>query len=309
MKQTLQLIMCLLLGLSLTLPAFAEKWNDDSDPDGQGTGRRVTGSQWPLPTQPGLVWTSTINLTAEQCDGDTDASADNFTRLQKVSDLTTFFTDDGGSFVNDTTDANDAGTDDVNPWPATPAVNDAIYIGSSEKFNFVQVIISTTGSTVMTVTWEYWDSGEWTTLTFNRQEAVDFDEANGTYYNDFNPPAAWDTTTVNSVSGYWVRARVSAFTSHTTDALLTSVRVGLLSTNPGHQVILRHEDAETEDLWIRPCADALANEGPDVDEGLQQEPTDRHVFEVMANPREICVCAEGGTTKIQAAVYNDGQVP
>lgn len=284
----------------LAMPGFAQgqAWRDQSD--GQS---HTPSDNWPLPTRPALIWSGTLNVTAEQCDGDTDGSADNYTLLQEDADMDYCYTDDGGSFVDDTTDCNDAGTTDVNPFPATPAVNDAFYIGDANKFNAVFIDIGTAGSTVMTVTWEYYSNDDaWTALTFNRQEVADFDETAGNYYNDFQVPSDWAQTAVDGTTAYWIRARVSAYTSITTQAALDQAQVLKTSNGAAHQIIITPDSGETASIWCD------VDNAPDVDEAFEitSSPRQAMTVEVDDYAREVVCCAEGGTAKLQILLMNDG---
>ena len=67
--------------------------------------------------------------------------------LAKLAEnIDVFFTDDGGTFVDDTTDINDAGADDVQPFPATQATDDAIYFGHRKQSSGIRVLIGTAGT-------------------------------------------------------------------------------------------------------------------------------------------------------------------
>ena len=144
--------------------------------------------------------------------------------------------DDGTVFTSYTTECA-SGTDDVILLPAVPAVNDAFYVGHA-TLKFVRVLVDTTsgtsGDTVLTLVWEYYNvDTTWDTLTFGRQDAVDFDESVGTLYNTFKPPSDWGLSEVNSVSGYWIRWRVTAYTSSTTDPQADTISLGTTTLGTG----------------------------------------------------------------------------
>lgn len=135
------------------------------------------------------------------------------------------FRSDAGVFTDLTTAAGDATANDVVYFRAAPAVNDAFYIGSATKFMGVEHNIGTAavGPTLTTV-WEYWNGSAWTTLTSAGDDTVSLlVTTTGTKYHGFAPPASWTTTTVNSQSAYWIRNRISAFTSFTTKTLGTQL--------------------------------------------------------------------------------------
>lgn len=159
------------------------------------------------------------------------------------------FQDDGGSFTSFISECA-TGTNDIDFLPAVAEVNDAFYIGHATQ-PFATVNMDTTsgvqGSTSMTVVWEYWDGDSWETLTFGLQEVVDFDESVGDYYNTFQPPSDWASTSVNSTAGYYIRMRVSAFTSSGTDAAGDTITLGL--TNSGVGMNMPTSGKITETSW------------------------------------------------------------
>ena len=124
--------------------------------------------------------------------------------------------DSAGTFVDETSDYNDATDANLNPFPAGPAVDDAFYIGRASG-TFTQVTLDNANGTAGTdggslaITWEYWDGSSWTALagvtdgTSNFTAAV----ADGQEVT-WTEPTDWARTTVNGVTGYYVRARLSA---------------------------------------------------------------------------------------------------
>lgn len=100
----------------------------------------------------------------------------------------------------------------------TASVNKAVYFGS--KTNDTNVPGGTFSSVVfditqkqenITVVWEYWNGSSWVSLT--TQDNTDQFKILGVNSVSWEIPSAWATTTVNSVVGYWVRARTSAVAS------------------------------------------------------------------------------------------------
>lgn len=125
-------------------------------------------------------------------------------------------TDDGGLYVDETTPFNEDTGDDVEVLPATPAVDDAAYFGlAAGTFTRVDLNITTQGSGTWTITWEYWDGTDWQTLTVT-DGTTGFTAATGIKSVTFTAPSDWAANTVDSVLAYWIRARVSAYTSVTT---------------------------------------------------------------------------------------------
>ncbi|MHA2313323.1 MAG: hypothetical protein ACXADF_17690 [Candidatus Thorarchaeota archaeon] len=139
--------------------------------------------------------------------------------------VTACVVDDGGVQTTDTTDANDAGANDVEILPATPAVNDAFYIGMDLPLPAIKLNIGTAGVGTWTITWEYYDGSSWTALSGVIDDTTGFTVA-GSEIVSWTIPPDWATTTVNSIADlYWVRGRVSAYTNVNAQPLLTQAWV------------------------------------------------------------------------------------
>jgi hypothetical protein len=134
-------------------------------------------------------------------------------------------TDDGGTYVDETTPAAESTGDDVEVLPATPAVEDACYFGlAGDTFAQVDCNITTQGAGTWTIVWEYWDGAAWTALTGVTDNTTGFTATTGWKTVPFTLPVDWAQNTVDNVLAYWVRARVSAYTSVTTAPQLGQVR-------------------------------------------------------------------------------------
>jgi hypothetical protein len=133
--------------------------------------------------------------------------------------LSAAIADDGGSFTDETTPANEATADDMTLLPAAPVVDDAYYFGASALFDKLTLNISTAGAGTWTLVWEYWNGTAWTALTGISDGTTGF-TTGGTNDVVWTPPTDWATTTVNAQGPfYYIRGRVSAFTSITTQPL------------------------------------------------------------------------------------------
>ena len=142
----------------------------------------------------------------------------------KLSDAVDYcLCDDGGVIVNDTTDANDAGANDVNLLPAVPAVNDALYIGYRHPFSLARINIGTAGAGTWTVTWEYYNGISWAALPGISDGTTGFKAGTGNKDVTWTVPNDWAKTTVDGLNAYWARGRVSAYTSVTTQPLGTQM--------------------------------------------------------------------------------------
>ncbi len=120
--------------------------------------------------------------------------------------------DDGGVQTTETTESSDSTINDMTLLPATPAVDDAYYFGSNHPFRLKTLNIGTAGVGSWTIIWEYYNSA-WVPLTNVDDRTDNFMNA-GTHSVSFDLPSDWQVQTVNGiVDKYWIRARVTAFTS------------------------------------------------------------------------------------------------
>lgn len=94
------------------------------------------------------------------------------------------------------------------------AVNKAVYFGSKTNDSnvpggpFTSLVFDLSqGSKNITVVWEYWNGSAWVTLT--TQDNTDQFKNEGVNSVSWTIPTAWATTAVNSITGYFVRARIS----------------------------------------------------------------------------------------------------
>jgi len=124
--------------------------------------------------------------------------------------------DDGGTQVYETEEANEDTGDDMTLLPATPAVGDAYYFAYRYPFDGLTLKYSTAGDGVWTIVWEYYNGSSWTTLPGITDGTSGFTATAGTYDVTWTRPKDWAATAVKGLTAYWVRARVSAYTSVTT---------------------------------------------------------------------------------------------
>jgi hypothetical protein len=122
-----------------------------------------------------------------------------------------------GTYTDDTTDINDTDANDVAAVPIAQA-NDANYFGDTIPFNTVKVTVGTAGVYVATLVWEYYNGSAWAAIPGVTDGTSGF-TASGSVV--FSPPSDWATVAVNSSTKYWIRCRVSAFTSVATPPLIT----------------------------------------------------------------------------------------
>ena len=127
--------------------------------------------------------------------------------------------DDGGAQTDETVQANNATPNDMTLLPAIPAVNDAYYFGHSALWDWLRVNIGTAGAGVWAITWEYWNGTIWTGLPDISDGTSHFGNP-GNSEVTFTRPGDWAVTSVGGIGGlYWIRARISSYTSIVTQPL------------------------------------------------------------------------------------------
>ena len=133
--------------------------------------------------------------------------------------------DDGGVQTDETTQANNPTANDMTLLPAVPAVNDAYYFGLSTVWDWLSLNIGQTGTGTWTIVWEYWNGSTWASLPGAYDTSNGF--RNSGYQSvGFHRPGDWATSSIMLVNLYWIRARVSAYTSITTQPLGTQAWIG-----------------------------------------------------------------------------------
>ncbi len=122
-------------------------------------------------------------------------------------------------YTDETTAANNAIANDLHLVPIS-AAQDAYYFGSTSQFSGINLTLGTPGVYSATLVWEYYNSttSAWITIPLFTDNTSGFTKSGMIL---FTPPADWATVAVNSSTKYWIRCRVSAFTSKTTSPLGT----------------------------------------------------------------------------------------
>jgi hypothetical protein len=146
-----------------------------------------------------------------------------------AADCTMVQTDDGGTLVNDTIDANDAGADDVQPFPATQAENDAFYIGYEYRFNQLTVTIGTAGTDLAwDEQWEYYTGSAWAAVPGGSATLLSvWTDTAGAISLSYTMPTDWARTVVGGVNLFWLRCRLNSTitTQATVDPLITKIQI------------------------------------------------------------------------------------
>jgi len=139
--------------------------------------------------------------------------------------------DDGGTTTDETSSANDDTSDDMTLLPASPATDDAYYFGHDNEFKAISIDISTAGSGTWSIQWEYYNGATWVPFT-NVSDGTSAFQTSGNSVVEWDFPTDWATTDVGGITGkYWARARVSSFTSITTQPLGKEARIGRAPTD------------------------------------------------------------------------------
>jgi hypothetical protein len=166
-------------------------------------------------------------------------------------ELTGCFTHHAGVYTNYLVAARNDTEDDINLFSLPPYIDDADYFGGSSQFDVIKIILSAPGEGTWTLTYEYWN-GAWTSLAGVVDDSTGFTAlGDGTYADLFDDadldtddpdemaiveairlafekdtvPVDWVMCEINGVNAYWVRARLSAFTSYTVLPVASMVRV------------------------------------------------------------------------------------
>jgi hypothetical protein len=131
----------------------------------------------------------------------------------------------GPTYTDETTEVNDATANDVTLLPATPAVNDAYYFGYASAWDWLNLNIGTAGAGTWTITWEYWNGSSWAALSGVHDTSNGF-RASGMNSVKFNRPYDWANHDVDGTTLYWIRGRVTSYSSVTTQPLGTQAWIG-----------------------------------------------------------------------------------
>jgi hypothetical protein len=127
---------------------------------------------------------------------------------------------DGSTYIDDTTEA---ATDVGTAFSLMSATNNFIYVGSDSTFSAIDFNLNVKGANY-TLKLEYYNNA-WTQLTSNLNSLVDnTSNFKSNARIEYTLPTDWVTTTVNSVSKYWIR--ISTTTVPVTTATAYSIFPG-----------------------------------------------------------------------------------
>lgn len=132
-------------------------------------------------------------------------------------------TDDGGLYVNETTEANEGTADDVEIVGTTLATGDAIYVGHATLTAAqIDFSITTQGDyTTTTFTRKYWNGTAWTALSSVVDGTNEFEAATGVKILTYDLPGDWVKCLVDGVNAYWIQIECDA-----TVASVTPCQIG-----------------------------------------------------------------------------------
>lgn len=157
------------------------------------------------PDDPGIVTSRFLGRNAT-CDNEVVIS-----NKVSYSNVTHIFYYDGSTYNNLQFSA-------IPPYEllgATAVVNKAAYFGSKTNDSnvpggtFSSLVFDITQiSANITVVWEYWNGAAWVSLT--TQDNTDQFRILGVLSVSWQIPSAWTIVAVNGITGYWIRARISA---------------------------------------------------------------------------------------------------
>lgn len=155
--------------------------------------------------------------------GDVDSTTVNAQSARVNPTVYSYYDQSATSFASDLTDFTNATANDcLVPGHAAAEVEDAIYIGYTNRFRKVHFNVGTAKTDVSTLVWEYWNGSAWATLTDLVDGTVGFTQS-GVNTVAFNPPIGWAKN--DPMSGgtnyYYIRCRCSAYTSAGTQGLIT----------------------------------------------------------------------------------------
>lgn len=117
----------------------------------------------------------------------------------------------GGSFTDRTTEARLEGGTAFAPFQ-TPGTSDEFYIGMSAKFEQVRIALAALG-VGGAYAWEYWNGSSWASISSVVDGTSGF-TASGTVTWVIDSLTGWASSTINSATLFWIRARMTSAASN-----------------------------------------------------------------------------------------------
>lgn len=132
--------------------------------------------------------------------------------------------EDGGAFTDFLAEIRDAAANDVQLLPVMTngglVVDDAFYFGLDRKWAQLWLNIGVPAVGNFALAHEYWDGGAWVGLAGVIDNTVEFG-ASGKHNIKWTVPGDWALKLVDGSDLYWIRCRVTAVTTYTTQPLGT----------------------------------------------------------------------------------------
>lgn len=132
--------------------------------------------------------------------------------------------DDGGVFTDYTTEINEATADDVHLLPVCTngglVIDDAFYFGLDRLWDQLWLDIGVAGVGNYALAHEYWNGAAWSALSGVVDNTSEFTIA-GKHNMKWTRPGDWALKDVDGANLYWIRARVMAVVTYTTQPLGT----------------------------------------------------------------------------------------
>lgn len=271
-------------------------------PFGTGTDLNVTTGYRQLiaDAEFGAGWTSSdVGAVIQQ-----QGTATEYTRVWNVDDSLS-------TFLNVTTDANDAGTGDFLPFPATEAAGDYCAFGYTAKFSKLRFdnLAATAGidsGTLVTI-WEYWDGTTWAPLTNvtdgtstgGNTKAFTATAGNDKFVN-FLEPLDWATTTISDAATplYYVRVRIST-AGYSTNPTLNTSRMYPVTNN---KAVITSVSGTGPNYTIQYYLVGLGTDYVDNDI-VEHEYTNKN-FTLFGNPTDVNAAALAVTPTFGATTEN-----
>lgn len=167
--------------------------------------------------------------------------------------------DDNG-FTDETTEANDASVDDMLLLPASPVVDEDGYLfGMDRQFGAVRITIGQQGVGTWTITWRYYNGTSYVPLTGVVDGTAGFTAAAGTYDVTFDRPDDWEEDTVDTHTGFHIEARLTAFTSITTQPLGTQAWISTYNQMVWSDDLVTIENGQIDTDSTPPLKNTFAN--------------------------------------------------
>lgn len=132
--------------------------------------------------------------------------------------------EDGGAFTDYTTEINNVGANDVHLLPVMTngglVVDDAFYFGLDQLWGQLWLDIGVAAVGNFALAHEYWDGGAWVALPGIVDNTGEF-AVSGKHNMKWTVPGDWALKLIDGDNLYWMRCRVTAVTTYTTQPLGT----------------------------------------------------------------------------------------